>query len=81
MPHTIPNNKGRVRSEEWKRKSSEARKGKHYSSKTEFKKGMIGWNKGKKCPQISQKMKGRKLSPEHREKVIKNLTGVNGKPS
>lgn len=29
-------------------------KGKHCSKKTEFKKGMIPWNKGKKCPQLSK---------------------------
>ncbi len=31
------------------------------------------WNKGKKCPQISKGLTGKKLSKEHREKAIKNL--------
>lgn len=42
-----------------------------------FKLGHIPWNKDKKLgpnPEHSQKLKGRKLSEEHRKKVIKTLT-------
>lgn len=34
---------------------------------------MKAWNKGKKCPQISEGLTGKKLSKEHRKKAIKNL--------
>ncbi|MHA1302297.1 MAG: NUMOD3 domain-containing DNA-binding protein [Candidatus Heimdallarchaeaceae archaeon] len=34
---------------------------------------MNAWNKGKKCPQISKGLTGKKLSEGHRKKVIKNL--------
>jgi hypothetical protein len=33
--------------------STRFKKGNHYSVKTEFKKGGLPWNKGKKCPQLS----------------------------
>ena len=41
--------------------------------KVHFQKGCIPWNKGKKCPQISEGLTGRKLSNEHRKEAIKNL--------
>ena len=41
-------NKGRKFTKEWRDKMSAVRKGKHYSRKTEFKKGQIAPNKGKK---------------------------------
>jgi len=34
---------------------AEFKKGQHCSPATEFKKGMIPWSKGKKCPQLSGK--------------------------
>ena len=37
--------------------------------KAPFKKGQIPWNKGKKCPQISKGLIGRKLSKEHKKKL------------
>jgi hypothetical protein len=43
-------NRGKTRSEESKKKLSEARKGKHLSPKTEFKKGAPAYNKGKTNP-------------------------------
>jgi len=45
-------NKGKHRSEEIRKKLSEIQKGQHHSSKTEFKKGMMTWNKGKPYLQI-----------------------------
>ena len=39
-------NRGKSFSEAVKRRMSEAKRGKHYSPKTEFKKGSIPWNKG-----------------------------------
>ena len=43
--------------------------GQHLSFLTEFKKGDIPWNKNKKCPQISQRLYGRKLSEETKRKI------------
>lgn len=45
--------KGNKFSNEIKKKMSNAKKGKRVSPKTEFKKGIIPWNKGKKVPQMS----------------------------
>ncbi|MDP3882231.1 MAG: DUF559 domain-containing protein [Nanoarchaeota archaeon] len=41
-------NKGKLRSEDVRKKMSKMRKGQHRSPSTEFKKGLIPWNKGKK---------------------------------
>ena len=80
-------NKGKIVSEETRNKLSNDRKGKHYSIttefkkgqhvsvSTEFKKGMIPWNKGKKCPQISEKMKGRVISEETKKKISEGNKG------
>jgi 5-methylcytosine-specific restriction endonuclease McrA len=43
-------NNGKKRTEEQKLKNSIAKKGKHYSHRTEFKKGLTPWNKGKPNP-------------------------------
>ena len=45
--------KGKHFSSEFCKKMSIVKKGKHYSPTTEFKKGMIPWNKGKKVVKIS----------------------------
>ena len=61
-------NKGRKFSEKTKEKISKAHKGKHHSPKTEFKKGLIPWCKGKKnC-----------FSKEALEKIIKNHADFSG---
>ena len=41
-------------------KGNQINKGKHNSPETEFKKGLIPWSKGKKCPQISEGRIGNK---------------------
>ena len=48
------------RTQETKDKISKTSEGKHYSPKTEFKKGLIPWNKDKKCPDISKRQKGKR---------------------
>jgi len=50
---SIPFTKGKERPESLKKKLSEKNKGKHSSPNTEFKKGIIPWNKNKKFIQIS----------------------------
>lgn len=44
---------GKLRPSEHRKHLSESLKGIHSSPKTEFKKGNLSWNKGKKCPQLS----------------------------
>lgn len=51
-------NKGIPWSEEAKKKMRKAHKGKHYSPKTEFKKGLIPWCAGKKLPELSKARMG-----------------------
>ena len=74
-------NKGKIVSLETREKIRQKNKNKHYSIQTEistgqhlsflteFKKGDIPWNKNKKCPQISQRLYGRKLSEETKRKI------------
>ena len=74
-------NKGKIVSLETREKIRQKNKNKHYSIQTEistgqhlsflteFKKGDIPWNKNKKCPQISQRLYGRKLSEETKIKI------------
>jgi len=65
-------NLGRKHTEEHRRKNSEVKKGLHSSPDTEFTKGITAWNKDKECPQISQTLKGRKLSDEHKTNISLN---------
>lgn len=43
----MPSPKDPEKYKEWKNNISKSHKGKHYSSRTEFKKGLIPWNRGK----------------------------------
>lgn len=43
-------NKGRKRTKIWLERQRNSRLGKHYSKRTEFKKGNLSWTKGKRCP-------------------------------
>jgi hypothetical protein len=52
--------KGTHQSKEAKQKVREANKGRHYSPKTEFKKGQIGWSKGKHLVHSGSFRKGHK---------------------
>lgn len=77
-------NKGRHFSDEWKRKISEAKKG-----KTPWNKGKKGsqqaWNKGKKLgplseetrQKMSEKRKGKKHSEETKRKISESMKGKN----
>ena len=76
---------GKHHTEESKRKMSLAHKGKHSSPKTEFKKGMIPWNKGKSPSKESiekrrKTMKERYYSnPEARLKFKKKMSNAQKK--
>lgn len=50
---------GRKHSKNTKEKISEARKGQHNSTKTEFKKGQVSWRKGKRDLKMSERQKGK----------------------
>jgi len=75
--------KTNIYSEEALKKMSIANKGKHLSIKTEFKKGMIPWNKDKTSTEetrqkMSKALKGKKLPPrseEHRRKISEYMKG------
>ena len=76
-------------SEESKKHRSEARTGKHYSSKTEFKKGLVPWNTGTPWPpemiermrvahkditeETRTKMSQSKMGKHHSAEVIKKM--------
>jgi len=63
-------------SEESKRHKSEARMGKHYSSKTEFKKGMVPWNTGKQWDETTlEKMRAWHPTEESKAKMSKSHMG------
>lgn len=64
-------------SEEVRKEMSIKRKGKHYSPRTEFKKGHKPWTTGKKMSEqhrkiLSEAHKGQKLSEETKRKLSKN---------
>lgn len=62
-------NKNIPHTEEAKRKMSLSKKGKHFSSATEFRKGVRPWNKNKKMTQ------------EYKDRVAKTLIGFTGEKS
>ena len=65
-------------SEESKRNKAAARMGKHYSAKTEFKKGLVPWNAGKNWPpEMIERMSAAHKDPsaETREKMSKAKKG------
>jgi len=73
---------GKHLSEEIKLKISKTNSGKHYSPKTEFKKGLIPWHKGKTkvySEETLRKMKiakkGRLLTERHKRKIGESLKG------
>lgn len=53
--------------------------------KSKRKKGFVQWNKGKKMPKefgenVSKKLKGRKLSESHRQKMVIHLQNISKRP-
>lgn len=74
-------NKNIPLSEKTKHKISETKKKKYANgeiklSPTCFKKGTVPWDKGKKCPQISLALTGKKRSLESRQRQSKSRTGI-----
>lgn len=67
----------RIKSLEWIKLLRISHTGKHYSTKTEFKKGQASWNKGKKCYQFAGENNGMfgKKRPDNiiRNKKMKEL--------
>ena len=67
------------RSEESKKHQSKIKQGKHYSPKTEFKKGLVPWNKGKEWPpEMIERMSAvhKDITDETRAKMSKAKTGI-----
>jgi G:T-mismatch repair DNA endonuclease (very short patch repair protein) len=57
---------------EFRKKQIESRKGKNYSQRTEFKKGLVPWNKGIKFPEESERSEWQiKVSKLSKERVLK----------
>ncbi len=60
---------GKTRSEDTKRKISEIQKGGHHSPRTEFKKGIIPHNKGKRTPEETRKKQRLKKINKNYEEI------------
>ncbi len=77
-------NKGKSWPEEIKSQISLKNKGKHFSSKTEFKKGLIPWNKGltketdERVKEISEKLLGKEFTGERKLNLSKSHMGQIG---